>query len=143
MPRIIKEFRFERGGLDSPEVREWLARAVERALALVIHPDPRSVAVVAALRAGPVPYEVAVAAYDAAHALGPYLRNTAYHAAHAAYRAAYAPGTAPDAVADAEKAADHACMAHAMVQYTKERATQIADAVALTATVSRNIGPGE
>jgi hypothetical protein len=47
-------------------LRDWVANIVERALAQVVTPDPRSVAVVAALRAAePVSREVAAGSYEA------------------------------------------------------------------------------
>jgi hypothetical protein len=140
------------GVLSESQRREWLARLVARALARVESPDPRSAAVVAALRGDQVTPAVrnAVAnasANAAAAAASAYAATAAATAAAAtanaaatatAYAAAYAAAAA-DAAYDAATAAAYAAYAAAYAYaatayaaaYAAERASQISDALEL------------
>jgi hypothetical protein len=76
-------------------LRQWLANVVERVLARLDAPDPRSVAVIAALRAAePVSPEIVSEAYEAVY-------NCARYSYVAAYAATYAAGrtSAPEVYA--------------------------------------------
>ncbi len=115
-----------------PWTNEWLARLVERA-----NPkDPRSRAVIAALRSSKVSQTIIDAASAAAHAAAVAADAVAASAAHdAAYAAAYASYAYTAAVAadDAYHAAAWAADAAAVrpAAYDAERQKQVDDAIEL------------
>lgn len=106
------------GVLTRPQLLEFLARVVERALSRVENPDPRIVAVVAALRVDAVTMEV-VAAAEAAYAAAYAAANDAASAAEAAYAAAEAAACVAASAA--------ACVVARVVACAAEQKQQIAD----------------
>jgi hypothetical protein len=109
------------GACSRPVLLEWLARIAERALARVESPDPRSVAVIAALRSDTVTPEMRHAADYAA-----------YRAADGAVCAAYCAYCAYDSQYCAD-ASHMGCSSAAFAD--AELAQQVADAYELGHTV--------
>ncbi len=114
-----------------PWTNEWLARLVERA-----NPkDPRSIAVIAALRSGEVGKMIVANAYAACAARSNAYAAGAYYAAVAAADAADAAAVAADAAVAAVVAAD----ADVVAAYTA-RAAYYADADDAYAAAARAAG---